>query len=81
VGGLSEMIRHEKDGLLVPPGDVKALAEVIIRLLSDRDLQQQIRTAALLRCQEDLNWSNIAAQTVEVYRKAIDMKSASLVKS
>ena len=81
IGGLGEMIRHEKDGLLVPPGDVKALADAIIRLLSDRDLQQQIRTAALARCQDDLNWSNIAAQTVEVYRKAIDMKSASSVKS
>ncbi len=80
IGGLGEMIRHEKDGLLVPPRDVKALAEAIIRLLSDRDLQQQMRMAALARCQEDLNWSNIAAQTVEVYRKAIHMKSASLLK-
>lgn len=78
VGGLGEMIRHEKDGLLVPPQNVKALAESVIRLLSDRDLQHQMRTAALARCQEDLNWSNIAAQTVEVYRKAIDIKSASL---
>jgi glycosyltransferase involved in cell wall biosynthesis len=79
VGGLAEMIRHEKDGLLVPPGDVRALADAIIRLLSDRDLQRQVRAAALARCQEDLNWSNIAAQTVEVYRKAIDMKSTSLL--
>ncbi len=81
IGGLGEMIRHEKDGLLVPPGDVRALADAIIRLLSDRDLQQQMQTAALTRCQDDLNWSNIAAQTLEVYRKAIDLKSASLLKS
>jgi glycosyltransferase involved in cell wall biosynthesis len=46
--------------------------------LSDRDLQHQIRTAALVRCQEDLNWSNIAAQTLEVYRKAIEIKGSSL---
>lgn len=77
IGGLSEMIQHEKDGLLVEPGNVRALADSIIRLLSDRQLQQKIQTAALARCQEDLNWSNIAAQTVEIYRKAIYMKTVS----
>lgn len=80
IGGLGEMIRHEKDGLLVPPGDVRALADAIIHLLSKPELQQQLRTAALTRCQEDLNWSKIAAQTVEVYRKAIDIKSNFLPK-
>jgi glycosyltransferase involved in cell wall biosynthesis len=80
IGGLGEMIRHEKDGLLVPPGDVRALADAVIHLLSKPELQQQLRTAALTRCQEDLNWSNIAAQTVEVYRKAIHQKNAVLVK-
>ena len=71
VGGLGEMIRHEQDGLLVPPQDGRSLADAIIRLLGDRPLQQQMQAAALTRCQQDLNWSHIAADTVEVYRKAI----------
>ncbi|MEH2432918.1 MAG: glycosyltransferase family 4 protein [Nostoc sp.] len=71
VGGLSEIVQHKKDGLLVPPCDIRSLADAIICLLSDRDLQQSMQTAALARCQEDLNWSNIAAQTVEVYEKTI----------
>ncbi|WP_341531524.1 glycosyltransferase family 4 protein (plasmid) [Nostoc sp. UHCC 0302] len=75
VGGLSEMVQHERDGLLVPPRDPRALADSIIRLLSDRDLQNRLRKAALNRCQEDLNWSKIAAQTVEIYRKAINSKN------
>ncbi|MBN3888479.1 MAG: glycosyltransferase family 4 protein [Nostoc sp. JL31] len=73
VGGLSEIIQHKKDGLLVPPCDVQSLADAIIYLLSDRDLQQSMRTAALARCQEDLNWSNIAAQTAQVYYKELNM--------
>jgi glycosyltransferase involved in cell wall biosynthesis len=77
IGGLSEMVQHEKDGLLVPPRNVRALADAIIRLLSDRQLQEKIRMAALARCQKDLNWSNIAGQTVEAYRKAIYMKNYS----
>ncbi len=71
VGGLAEMIRHEKDGLLVPHGNAPALADAIIRLLSNQQLQRQLQVAGLQRCQEDLNWLNIAAKTLEVYRKAI----------
>lgn len=75
VGGLSEIIQHKKDGLLVPPCDVRSLADAIICLLSDRDLQQRMQTAALARCQEDLNWSNIAAQTAQVYYQKINMQN------
>jgi glycosyltransferase involved in cell wall biosynthesis len=68
---LAEVIRHDVDGLLVPPKDVRALADAIVKLLSDRDLQQQFQAAALARCEEDLNWDRIAANTVEVYARAL----------
>jgi glycosyltransferase involved in cell wall biosynthesis len=71
IGGLGELVRNEEDGLLVPPGDVPALANAIIRLLSDPPLQAKLSAAALERCQQDLNWSNIAAQTVQVYQQAL----------
>lgn len=71
VGGVGEMIKHEEDGLLVPPGDPRALADAIVRLLSDRQLQEKLRSAAIDRCQTDLNWSKIAEQTMHVYHQAI----------
>lgn len=71
VGGLKEIVRDQEDGFLVPPGDVEALANAIIHLLSDPQLQQKMQIAALSRSQQDLNWSNIAAQTVDVYHKTI----------
>jgi glycosyltransferase involved in cell wall biosynthesis len=74
VGGLSEIIRHGKDGLLVPPGNVRALADAIIQLLKNRPLQEQMQQALLWRCQGDLNWANIAEKTIETYYKAIKME-------
>jgi glycosyltransferase involved in cell wall biosynthesis len=74
IGGLKELIRSEQDGLLVPPGNAEALADAIVRLLSDSQLRQQLQTAAFDRCQQDLNWHNIAAQTVNVYERAIAQK-------
>jgi glycosyltransferase involved in cell wall biosynthesis len=71
VGGLSEMIRHGEDGFLVPPQDVRALANAITHVLSDPDLQNRMQDAARARCQSDLNWLTIAGQTVEIYQHVV----------
>ena len=72
VGGLSELIEEGQDGLLVPPADPPKLADAIVRLLKDRPLQQQMQQSLSVRCDRDLNWSNIASQTVAVYHKTIE---------
>jgi glycosyltransferase involved in cell wall biosynthesis len=72
IGGLSEIVRHQQDGILVPPGDVKALAEAIISLLENKSLYNQMLTAIKERCQQDLNWKNIAEQTIEVYSQVLN---------
>jgi glycosyltransferase involved in cell wall biosynthesis len=45
--GPADIIRHEVDGLLVPLGDVPALAEAIRRLLSDAPLRNRLGTQAV----------------------------------
>ncbi len=78
IGGLGELVKSGEDGMLVPAGDVQALANAIICLLSDAQLQHKMQVAALERCQQDLNWSNIAAQTVQVYKQAISRSSLTI---
>ena len=46
VGGIPAVIRHEQTGLLVPPGDVGALAEALRRLLNRPEWARQLGVAA-----------------------------------
>jgi glycosyltransferase involved in cell wall biosynthesis len=42
VGGMPEIIEHERNGLLVPPGDPQALAHSITRYIKDPDFSKRI---------------------------------------
>jgi glycosyltransferase involved in cell wall biosynthesis len=46
VGGIPEMIEHGRTGLLVPPHDEAALADAIVRLLSNHPLADTLARAA-----------------------------------
>jgi glycosyltransferase involved in cell wall biosynthesis len=46
VGGVPELVEHDRTGLLVPPQDEVALAEAISRLLGDRELRRCLASRA-----------------------------------
>jgi len=46
IGGVPEMLRHNETGLLVPPGDVDALVEAMLRLIADPGLRERLGQAA-----------------------------------
>jgi GalNAc-alpha-(1->4)-GalNAc-alpha-(1->3)-diNAcBac-PP-undecaprenol alpha-1,4-N-acetyl-D-galactosaminyltransferase len=45
--GPQDVIRHELDGLLVPPNDIRALAAAIRRLVEDVDMRDQLGRSAV----------------------------------
>lgn len=54
-GGVTELITHEKDGLLVPPDDPQAVADAMARLMQDPDLRRQMGHAARQRIVQDFS--------------------------
>ncbi len=52
VGGLGEVVRDDREGLVVPPADDRALAAAIVRLLDDPALRAHLGEAGRARAAE-----------------------------
>lgn len=57
-------------GVLVPPGDVDALATTLRRVLADDDLRKRMRAAGPAAAAR-YDWSRIARRTVSLYEQAL----------
>ncbi len=68
-GALPEVVGDA--GVLVPPGDARALEAAIIDLLDDPDKRARLAEAGYERVKNNFTWHNTAKQVVEVYREAI----------
>jgi glycosyltransferase involved in cell wall biosynthesis len=52
IDGQGEILEHGKTGLLFPPGDERAMAHCLQRVLSETDLNETLRKAALQRAHD-----------------------------
>lgn len=71
VGSIPEIVDDGITGFIVPPKDVNALAEAIIKLLKDDKLRKQMGENAYRKLKTDLSWDDIAEKTIQVYKEAI----------
>lgn len=76
VGNFSEMVQDRKTGFIVPPKDINALAEAIIKLLRDEKLRQELGENAYKMVREEFSWDDIARQALQVYQEAIEAREA-----
>ena len=68
IGGITDIVIHEKTGLLVPPGDASALAAAIMRVAHDRALARRLAYAGHRHLQEHFSWSAIVDRWLDLYR-------------
>lgn len=72
VGGIPDIITDGENGFLVPEKDYKVLAEKIIWILSDEELQEKFRKKGLSTIQESFTWDIISEQFSEVYSEILN---------
>ena len=70
VGGNTDMVSDGENGLLVDPGDDRALANAMWRLLDDPDLRERMGTDAMASV-TDLSAAAIAARFENLYASAL----------
>jgi len=68
--GPDEYLRNEENSLVVPPGDVEALATALIRLLRDTNLRARLREGGR-RTASEFTPARMAQETLAVYRGAL----------
>lgn len=74
VFGPREIIRHDHDGIAVPPDDVEALAEAIEMLLKDSELRIRISRNAIKSVHERYDIKQHAKDLVAIYKEMIVKK-------
>lgn len=68
--GIRHLVQHERTGLLSPPGDWRALAENILRLLQEPDLALRLAQNAYHECSHYC-WSAVRGQWLQVYQSTL----------
>ena len=66
--GMRYVVEHERTGLLSPPGDQRALAEHVLRILRDGELAERLVSNAR-REMERYSWPVVREQWMKVYRE------------
>jgi glycosyltransferase involved in cell wall biosynthesis len=65
--GIADVVCHGENGLLVPPGDVKALSAAIELLATDDDLYTRLASNAAASVRDSMTWDTIARQLHLLY--------------
>jgi glycosyltransferase involved in cell wall biosynthesis len=72
VNGIPEIVTHETDGLLVPPGDAEALARAIGRLMDDAELRRTLGQNARLKILEKFDLRRNTEHLADVFQRRLN---------
>jgi glycosyltransferase involved in cell wall biosynthesis len=67
VNGTNEVVRHDRTGLLVAPGDAEATADALRRLLADPQLRRSMGETGRRTVLEEYSFARVAAGKARLY--------------
>jgi glycosyltransferase involved in cell wall biosynthesis len=68
-GGITDIVEHDRTGLLVPPGDPPALSAAIQALARDPDRAVRLGRAGRAHVESRFSWPAIIGQLTELYHR------------
>ena len=74
VGALSDVVKHDYNGLLIEPDDPEALCGAMESFIQDTALYTRVRVGARRTATGPLSWSEIAKATSSVYVNASEYR-------
>lgn len=74
-GGITDIIIDGKTGLLSPPGDSSALANVISVAMDDPDRMRILAENGAVHAEKEFGWDTIVMRLKETYRTAVENRT------
>jgi glycosyltransferase involved in cell wall biosynthesis len=71
IGQIMDVIRDEENGLLVPPGDVSAMAEALIKTLTDPELCSKLGSKAREDAVQKYSWESYLSRLERIFAAII----------
>jgi len=69
VGGITDVVTDGVNGMLVPAGDVPALARALVTMATDERMRRQMGANAKITVDEKFNWDKITRRLVRLYEE------------
>ncbi|MCA9395844.1 MAG: glycosyltransferase, partial [Candidatus Omnitrophica bacterium] len=80
IGGIVDVIRHGKDGILTTAGDVTMLAEAILGVFREPQLAKKLADSLRIRVREKFDDRIMFEKTMQVYNEALRSKRILIAK-
>ncbi len=80
VGGVSEIVDHEVNGLLVPPSNSVLMSEAMVKMIENQDLCIQYAHALRKKVEENFSLDLMFEKTIKVYEKLQREKKILVIK-
>ena len=71
IGGVNEAVQNKETGLLVNRGDADALADALLKLLTDKALREKMGSNGRKFVSENYTWDICAQKMLKVYHEAL----------